>query len=636
MLIDWLWAFGITLFLALEISGWSWVVERLLLRRFTRSHLASELKLVTGLAVAAQAYFALSLTGFGHYSSLHLALGGLGATLLMVSRALKKKSSKGPAATSEKPHWHLARLVSPMSWKRGFPWLAVPVIWTLLWLTETLVPHNQTEPLAVHLFAPHRWIEEGTQRIDPLNPLAAQSMVWEGLYYHVLALLNTFGPVHRTVLVRTQIVSQLIHFVFGQLLCIYLLSKLISPFVRSGWYALVHTPDSGPTRRHQLGMAATVATFSSLFFAWMACAPLGLGSNLAANDWGAAVFVFAAIAAMLSARPGLGWFLGATALATNFSTLLVIPGLLGVTAFSWLSHRPDFRRSSLHIALGVGLGLAAVVARNFTQTGRAFYPFLEGIGASPGWIATRPRIDHFEPRFGLLVMLILVAGIPSILLYFSRLRFRLEDRAMAALLVFVVVNLCLSLSPAGLTLPLTIVVVLLAALGIEYLFTILRGPELANLGRWIPYLWLAVALFSAPIPFHFIWQNLPLAFVRADQYLAQNDAHFTAKLWANTQLPQGSQILWTADREFYYLEHKSASLKEAHWLKETLAHARTPSERASILCDLGFTVLAWEDRHHGPEVAGLYSWLRLSKSSILHTSDEVTLFALECGSKVGS
>ncbi|MBI3544152.1 MAG: hypothetical protein HY075_12850, partial [Deltaproteobacteria bacterium] len=52
-------------------------------------------------------------------------------------------------------------------------------------------------------------------------------------------------------------------------------------------------------------------------------------------------------------------------------------------------------------------------------------------------------------------------------------------------------------------------------------------------------------------------------------------------------------------------------------------------------CELGFDVLAWEDRDHGPETAGLATWLRLSRGSVLHSSDDVTLFDLRCSSSLG-
>ena len=174
--------------------------------------------------------------------------------------------------------------------------------------------------------------------------------------------------------------------------------------------------------------------------------------------------------------------------------------------------------------------------------------------------------------------------------------------------------------------------VLLAILGVEYALTELAShAKAATYTRWFARLWFFTGLVSVALPIHLLWQNLPWGLRPSDDYLNEYHAHFDAKLWSNLHLPRESRMVWTSDNQFYYLEAEAAAAHESTILHDALLRATNPAARAHTLCELGFNVLAWEDRHHGPEVAGLATWARLQgKSAVLYTNDELSLLDLHC------
>ncbi len=201
---------------------------------------------------------------------------------------------------------------------------------------------------------------------------------------------------------------------------------------------------------------------------------------------------------------------------------------------------------------------------------------------------------------------------------------------MPALTLFAVVGLLTELCWGSLTPSVGTALLCVATLGIEFLLTFLIRTRLPGMSRSLPLAWLGVGLITVPLPVHLLWQHLPLAFRTADSYLSAYHRHFDVKLWANLHLPPTSRLVWTSDNEFYYLEQPSASIRESNIIYSALSRAPNPSERARVLCDLGFDVLAWEERDHGPESAGLASWLLMTKNTVLHTGDGVTFFDLKC------
>ncbi len=413
MLIDWLWASLMTVCLWLEVGGWARLVTRTIFQKPTRSSLGGRLALALAFGLTAQAYFILSLLGRGS-PGLHVALMIIGIILF----ALPKSHATSPPPNEPRLHLRLARYFSLLSWKRSALWLILPVIWTALRVLDALVPRNANGPLAHTLYAPKHWLQDGAltgSQLDPLHPFGALASVWQGLTYHLLIVIKAFGPVARTALVRTQITAQLVHLTAGQLLTLFLLARLILPFIRAGWDRLVHL-EASAERRPQLGMASSVALPASFFFAWIACGPTSTSGTLAATDWGGAMLVLAAVSlALRPAEPssiGLAGLLWGTGVAAQVTEVLTLPAFLAVVASSQLSSAPIARAKWPKLAgsllLGVGCGLAPWLWRNYTQAGSLFYP------SSDLMRLPVAQFLNWEVDWGWAVKTMLTLGLPAI------------------------------------------------------------------------------------------------------------------------------------------------------------------------------------------------------------------------------
>jgi hypothetical protein len=649
VLADWLWSFVVTLGVWLEAAGLACAFTRLGSLRRARVRMAFPPLLALALSFASLAafYFTASLLGWVSPTFHGIVLVAGAAFAFYEWRRVSWEN-----ANAGEPHLHLkiARSLSPMSWRRAGPWLVLPVVWAALSFTDTLVPHDHREALAYHLLAARRWYELGGQKLDPFTPLTALASVWEGLYFHVQSLLHgihgagrIFSAPHRVILVRAQLASQMLHFTAGQCLSALVLAWLIRPFIRAGWDVLVHSagPTAGATRRHQLGMASTVAMPASLFFAWLACGePLaGWSAPLGRNDWGATLCVFGAVGFLVQERAAAGWFLAGLAVAMNRYSVFALPGLLLITG---LETRRNGITALAPAAAAFVAGLAPWALRNLTQADALIYPpWGPQFTAGPGWIPLPRELPRPDRIATLLIKLFVVIGVTGAAIYLWRKRFEIHDRAVRALALLAALGatafvLAPHAAPAvafSAAPYLVASAIVIAALGMEFLLTFTRAPALAPLIAWtsrlVPYLWLLVGLAAVPLPIHVLWQHLSYAGAPADAYLEEYHEQFRAKHWASVHLPATARLAWTNDDTFYYLEQQAAAVPETALLRDALAVLPTPQARARALCELGFDTLAWEEHRHGTEVAGLASWLRLYKGTVLHVSGEVTLFDLE-------
>lgn len=635
MITEWLWAFLITILLWFEACGWGRIVTRFVFPRLWRQKLLPELTAALGIALTAQGYFLLSLTQRGTLRT-HLVLNIIGVLFFFFPPRQVENSAR--------LHFKTARTYSLKLWQRNWPWLTLPILWTAAKLVDCLEPHSEPGPLVWNLHAPHRWVTLGSQSIDPLDPLMSLASIWEALYSHIISLATSLTTAHRVALMRAQISAQMTHFIAGELLCIVLVARLVLPFLRSGWDKLVHLNlEPAPTahsfvkdeaqliaRRHQLGMASSIAWPSALFFSWLASASCSRTGTLAGNEWGATMLVFAGVAFTLQRRQGLGAFLWSSAVAAHPALVFTTPGFFALIALNAITASESRALSVARIVSGIFLGLAPWIFRNWSQSGSLIFPYSEFFQKGPGWIKSLISFNTFEPAWSGVFAVVLVFGLAALIYSLIHLRFKLQDREVTALVIFGMANSFVAVWRAGLTLPVAVVYSVLAVLGVEYVLTRARGPRIAGLAGWIPYAWFICGLASVSIPVHLFWQTLPQASKASDNYLSESQKHFEAKLWSNIHLPPDSKMTWTWDNEFYYLEIESSSIRDSAILSDALLIARNPAERAHRLCELGIDVLAWEDRHHGPEVAGLASWLRLNKSSTLASFDDVTLFDLHC------
>ncbi|MBI3554939.1 MAG: hypothetical protein HY074_01595 [Deltaproteobacteria bacterium] len=623
-----------TVCLWLEVGGWSRLLTRTLFKQADRRALGARLHYAVAFGLTAQVYFVLSLLGRGS-PGLHVALMIIGIVLFALPQSRKTND------TEPRLHLKLARYFSPLSWKRAALWLVLPLFWAGLRGLDALVPHNANGPLAYILYEPKRWFEEGRNQIDALHPFGTLAAVWQGLTYHLLIVIKAFGPAHRSALVRTQITAQLVTYTAGQLLTLLVLARLIMPFVAAGWDMLVRVDAEGDDtakRRHQLGMASSVALPASFFFAWIACGPSSASATLVANDWPAAMLVLGAVSLVLrslepvsAALAGLLW---STAVAAQASEVYTLPGFLAVCVFCCVrnSKWPTFKTLAALVA-GLGLGLIPSVWRNYSQMGTTLYPSpdLSRMPVTPLLV--------WDADWNGAAKILLGFGFPAICYYLWLAREQPQTESTSkstattvipALVLFGLLSLIAELAMGSLTPSVGVVLLCVSALGIEFLMTTLIRGWMPGATRAVPVAWLIVGLISVPLPVHLLWMNLPLVFRPTDNYLATYHHHFEVKLWASLHLSPQNRMIWTSDNEFYYLEQPSASVRDSSILFTALSKAANPSERAHALCDLGFDVLAWEEREHGPETSGLATWLQISKNTVLFTGDGVTLFDLKC------
>lgn len=602
MLNDWIWSALLALGIWLEIAGWAAVLKRKLA-------LASPTALALSLALLSQAYFALSLLG-GRAPALHSALLAAGALAFLVTYHLKS------------PNLTFARWLSPLSWARAWPWLLLPLIWLLLRFVDALIPHGDALPLAINLHAPHRWFEDGVQQIDPLNPLGGAASLWEGLYFHVQALAHGLKTTHQTALVRAQITSQLLHFTAGQLFSIALMAKLFAPWLRL------------------LGVGGGLPLAAAFCFGWLAAGLPALSSaaTLARDEWGAVAFISAALCLVTERRYVLAFFLAGTALATDIAAVTAVPGLIAVTIWAVLRRDNNAREkrgpnpSTIYystLALLAGIGLWCY--RNVTQTGQLVFPTSPGAGWIPQAALDRYWLDRAFSFEGYALTLFLTMGAIGLGATLWRLqRDGREPRWLLGLTIFALVQslaaALLGYRPLGGVFFVAWLAIVGVAAALQHIATL--AP--AWFSNSLPYFWVLSGLVLVELPFHVVWQNLSYAFTPNNTYLELSLKHHAEKHWASLQLAPTERIAWESDSQFYYLAQPAAAISGSSVLKDTLAHAANPRERARIFCDLGFSALALEDHRHGPELTGLVSWLKVTDAPILYSSNDVTLYGLRC------
>jgi hypothetical protein len=555
---DWLLSSLVTCGLWLEVAG----LAKLLRRYAFREAVTPRLSFAIAFALVAQFYFIASLAGITSPSA-HLALMGVGILLFLVQSALAKHSVTWALSWA----WPL----SLSTWKNVWPWISLPLLWLLLRVVDSLVPHNQPVSLSQSLFAARRWFEDGAQHIDPFHPQMGAAALWEGLFFHIQALSHGLGKLssapHRAVLLRAQLSSQQLTLTAGQILSILICAEAIAPFVKKAW-------------RHHTGHFAGA---TAIGLSWIALASSPVESNIASPFWGMMLFGTSAILLCLRHRIGLGcWMIGA-AVATHPQGVFL---LLGVAIATFAIAIDVNYRSKLRMlaraCLGFAVGLAPWLWRNKVQTGVFFYNSTAAIDL--GWL---PRTGiHFN-------------AVPDEVWHFL-------PSALVALMF-----LCL---------------ITVAEAAINH-FAESRLPKLRD---WSPYFWFLAGLAFVPLPIHVLWQNLNYANTPPETYLKSYHRNFDAKRWAAVHLAENRRIAWTSDDEFYYVEQKSASIPQSAILRDNLADHTLPSEKTEVLCSLGFDTLAWEDRRHGSEASGMATWLKLNKQSELGSTDEVTFFDLLC------
>ncbi|MEW6058146.1 MAG: hypothetical protein AB1540_16185 [Bdellovibrionota bacterium] len=641
MLRDWLWSFAIASTIWLEAAGLSLLIKHLFARKFKDKPLHALALLAVSFALLSQFYFIASLVGLTgglFHFSISAALSGF--FILRSIKGLRQSDRQEPLAGLK-----LARLYSPLYWSHAWPWLALPLTWFLLRLIDATVPHSHTRPLAVHLHSAHQWFEHGSHYLDALYPIGGLASIWDGLYFHVQALTHHLGFTHRQALVRAQLVSQLIHFSAGQCIALLALAHWISPLVRAGWETLMHAMDSltplAIKRRHQVGMASSVAVPSSIFFAWLACAQPAVHSTgiLASQEWAAVAFTATAILALESRAHFLAGLLLGTATACLPSSIVLLPAisLYFVPAFDQYPRKYFPFKPLFQFIAAFFTATLPWVYRNLVFAGSAFFPWDDAHRAQ--WFMNAPQIfvtgtyliSDLAPKLILIaggVCLITLVGVKKILNQTLRKRLlKLSLFLILTLLSCLIVTKHPKAHTAVMVAP--ILALLLSTIALEMLFTgtFLRIPFF--LVRALPYFWFVVGLFVVPLPFHVIWQHGSLALEPADTYLLQNHRYFGAKLWSSTHLPRTERLGWIADQQPYYLEQQSFNLSTSKLLSENLAKASNPRERARILCELKFSVFAWEERFTAPEIVGLVSWLKVIEAPVLYSSEEVTLFDLK-------
>jgi len=583
MLADWLWAIVFATAVWIEVVGWTRLTGLVFpLKTFW------PLRAALGFLVLAQTFFILSLSRFSGALFPHYFILGVGVV--------------GFALELREPHialqWNWLRSLSPLSWKRAWPWILLPSLWFAIRFVDALIPHPGRPSLSSFLPAAHAWFEYGRQQIEPLHPQWARASVWEALYYHIQALAHGFSKrSHINVLIQAQVASQLLHFTAGLCLTIALLTAVLRPWLqktRTELARAISTLATASAIRHPIGLAPAIV--------WLVIVSVfsELKPTSAEHAFGVVLAQATAVVLFYQRRLFTAFFALASSIAIDGPLGLTSAlGVLAVAAAAlstspWLRKnllRPQAARNmAFNALLGFALGIGPWLFRNITQTGRAFYPIgdSEKLGG-PGWFP-----DSTETLFA-----------------------------------------TTSLRETGITLALfwiTIAITYAVLARVQLNKKVLHWPEqwLSLLFRVAPITFLALSLLTIRLPIHVFWQNLSYAFTSADRYLLTYHRNFDAKRWAAIHLPIQSKVVWTDDKQLYYTEQPSASIPEASILREGLRSASNPSHRAKLLCQLGFSVFAWEDRHHGSEVAGLASWLRLNQAPVLFASDDVQLFDLGC------
>lgn len=470
-------------------------------------------------------------------------------------------------------HLNAARFFSLLAWKKRGPWIFLILVWFFLKTLDALMPLHEPHALSWNLLSVKLWFEDKTHLVQALHPASLAGTIWEGWYYHILCLLAPLGHTWRQTLVRTQISAQLFLLSMGIALLIFLLAELVQHLSKLQTFTAKLVPRHG-----QLRFSVCLA------LAWVAVASHLHNPLSPTAVWGAPLFFVTALVLCTLRRFGLAAFSFASGIVIWPKLVAALPIFLAVLLLFSYFEKSEFRKRPYTFVTkplaGFLLGFAPLFLRNFRIDTPLFFPLVRGHWETLGWFTEQSQTLH-------------------------SLRSMLSWVLPYQIILATAVCFC---------------VYWVLRWGVQRVSVLPRGTTI--------FVFAFFSLIFVRMPFHLVWQNLPYAFLPTDAFLTRSHPGFEAALWANLHFDASQKIAWTDQNEFYYVDAKSAATNESALLFTALQQEKSPLEKAHAICNLGFSILAWKEYHHGPEVNGLARWLQIQDHLTSHAVQETHFFDL--------
>ncbi len=472
-----------------------------------------------------------------------------------------------------------------------------PALYFLTRLFSCGVPQQHSDPLYYHLAAPKLWAQLGRIILVDTHPTYAQTGIWENIYGVPLLAMGTKGLFS---LVTTQLYSQWMHMIWGQVGCVLLAAALMAKLA--------------PVSQSKPGLR--------VFLAWLACsfASVEWLGCLAKNDFILTLFAVAAVAAALEGRPGWAGFLAACSFSTKSlgivavaATPLAVIVVVLCSRLPWPARWRRLSKAALSYGWGAALGALPFAGRNWLWTGNPLFPYLDEV-IGPGWLTTfwighlhagggGFQLDGRMPQWAwdslylrTMPKIILVAGIAALLVHTVTRRLKLMPLpplprvpwiaalAAGACELALVMLMMRPVSDGRYGIAPGILCLTLAAAGLVSFAAHLKGTSRAVMALALLPLG---ALVNIPVD---VFWKIPRDYWFADaaKYLDQFHWTYDSKKWLNAHTAPDETLLFTSDKINFYLERNFETMPEMRRWELKLETCRTLHCALGVVRDSGY------------------------------------------------
>ena len=471
----------------------------------------------------------------------------------------------------ERERWRV--LAGTLPWRPSADSLffIFPLLYFLARLFSGGVPQQHSDALYYHLAAPKHWAQLGRIILVDTHPTFAQTGIWENIYGVPMLFLGTKGLFP---LITTQLYSQWMHMLWGQVGCMLMGAALIG----------------------RLAPASLARPGLRIFLAWLACsfASVEWLGCLAKNDFILTLFAMGALAAAIEGRPGWAGFLAACSFSTKSLGIVAVAGTpiavtitVLCTRLPWPARWRRLGKAALAYGACAVLGALPFTGRNWLWTGNPLFPYLDEV-IGPGWLTTF-WIGHLHAGGGgfqlnsvmplwvwnsiylrTMPKIILVAG-GTLLLLHTVLR-RLGVMPMAPLprvtwmtalgggltQLILVMLMMRPVSDGRYGISAGIICLTMAAAGLAGFLATLKGPL-----RALSIIALLPLGAMVNIPVDNFWK-IPRDywFAPSVKYLDQFHWTYDSKKWLNEHTGPRETLLFTSDKINFYLDRDFETMPE--------------------------------------------------------------------------
>lgn len=506
-------------------------------------------------------------------------------------------------------------------------WIILPLLYLITRFASASLPQQHNDALYYHLAAPKFWVLNQKITTTMYNPSFIQASFWEVLYAFPMLVLGAKGNFSHVV---TQLYSQWMHFIFGQILLIFLSVDILKALLnKSSVKALAYIQDKG-----------IVLFFIGWISTSIAC--IEWTGGLAKNDFIVNVFIFSAFWFLIESAESICVVLAGLLIGFAYATKMSAVAVFPVFPFILFLHKDKSLVKYIILILAIGVGASATLTKNIVATGNPFFPiFDDKIG--PHWVA-QWWADHNSS----------FSGMPKLTseMFTKWLPNKFLERGLAKVLV-VIISISFIFNFKNNATKSKTKLVLWCLLIIQFLFSMsFLRPETD--GRYSAFVFSLMALLAfsqllektpsfrilfSIIPLGFLL-NIPLdlivklpknySFEDSMKYVNQYHAYQNMKNFMNQNLNSNDRIVAIADKANFYVDIPYETFTEMKDFQIFAESADNAQEFISRMKELGYRYIFLQDHFVYPPTLSKY-WNELqaiAKSKAIFTADNTILVDL--------